>query len=321
MIRCILSTIPSDFTARWSAGANILAFIPTIVALLSNSIHEVAATADESIVLAVALSLSSVTAFISRFGHMPLRASETFFGEKDENRKAERLRGIWEKIEKQVEKIKGQGRTPWWWHRNLNIGVLYILLLALSAGIWYEIYETTRYGVIVNACPIKVNVGLWVGLSQLLTLLNVVCRKFAFDIRTVEFKSQNTPISQAMTPRGRPAPSATAAQKRGERSVAVILRSPRNTFLRWALQTFTAIASFTLYTFGTVVLASITLIPASDAIRTLAVLTIGAGVGRLVGYWKASPLRTGSRIIIVDVPADYMKEFFEIFSRQPGVCT
>ena len=321
MIRCILSNVPSEVTARWSAGANILAFVPTIVALLSNSIHEVAATADESIVLAVALSISSVTAFTSRFGDMPVRASEAFFGEKDESRKAERLRGTWEKIEKHIEKVKGQGRTPWWRHRRLKVGVLYILLLALSAGIWYEVYETTRYGVIVNACPIKVNVGLWVGLSQLLTLLNVICRKFAFDIRTVDFKSQNTPISQATTRRGRPAPSATAAKKRGERSVAVILRSPRNTFLRWALQTFTAIASFTLYTFGTVVLASMTLIPASDAIRTLTVLTIGAGVGRLVGYWNASPSRTGSRIIVVDVPADDMKEFYDIVRKQPGVCT
>ncbi|KAK3173594.1 hypothetical protein OEA41_006926 [Lepraria neglecta] len=160
MIRCILSTVPSDVTARWSAGANILAFVPTIVALLSNSIHEVAATADESIVLAVALSLSSVTAFTSRFGDMPVRASEAFFGEKDENRKVERLRGTWENIEKHMEKIKGQGRTPWSRHRRLKAGVLYILLLALSAGIWYEVYETTRYGVIVNACPIKVNVGL-----------------------------------------------------------------------------------------------------------------------------------------------------------------
>ena len=231
MIRYILSTVPSDVTARWSAGANILAFVPTIVALLSNSIHEVAAIADESIVLAVALSLSSVTAFTSRFGDVPVRASEGFFGEKDENRKAERLRGMWEKIEKHMEKVKGQGLTPWWRHRRLKVGMLYILLLALSAGIWYEVYETTRYGVIVNACPIKVNVGLWVGLSQLLTLLNVMCRKFAFDIRTVDFKFQITPISQATTPRGRPAPSATAAQKRGERSVAVTLRSPRNTLL------------------------------------------------------------------------------------------
>lgn len=40
MLRCILNDIPSEVTARWNAGSSIMAFIPTIVGLLSNSIEE-----------------------------------------------------------------------------------------------------------------------------------------------------------------------------------------------------------------------------------------------------------------------------------------
>lgn len=316
MIRCVLSNVPSDVTARWSAGANILAFVPTIVALLSNSISEVDAIADESFVLAVALSLSSATAFVSRLGDMPVRASEEFFKEKDENRKTERLQAAWEKVEDQVKRIKGQRWAQWCLHRWLEDKLLLLLPLALGAGIWYEVYQITRYGVIVNACPVKVNVGLWVGLSQLLTLLNVVCRKAAFDTRTIHFKPRTIPVSRATTLSGRPPPTAPPRKRRGERSFAVVLRSPRDTFLRWALQTFTAIASFTLYAFGTVVLASMTFIPASDAIRALTMLTIGAGVGRLIGYWKASPSRTGSRVIVVEVPSGCLEEFTNEIERR-----
>lgn len=30
------------------------------------------------------------------------------------------------------------------------------------------------------------NVGMWIGLTQLLTLLNVLCRSLIFDIRVVQ---------------------------------------------------------------------------------------------------------------------------------------
>ena len=81
MLRCILDNVPSDFTARWSAGASILAFIPTIVGLMSNSINEVTSIADESVLLAIALSITSITAFFRRFGDGPSRSTGTFFEE------------------------------------------------------------------------------------------------------------------------------------------------------------------------------------------------------------------------------------------------
>ncbi len=86
------------------------------------------------------------------------------------------------------------------------------------------------------------------------------------------------------------------------RSSTVVLRSHRDTFLRWLLKTFTALASCILYTYGTVLLASMTLIPASDAIRAMVMSTISAGLGRLAVCWFTSPRRKRSQIIAVDVP-------------------
>src|ERR1700730_12439156 len=63
MLGCVIDRWPSTYAARWSAGASILAFTPTIVGLMSNSIQEV----EESSLLATLLCVSSVTAFSSRF--------------------------------------------------------------------------------------------------------------------------------------------------------------------------------------------------------------------------------------------------------------
>jgi hypothetical protein len=71
-------------------------------------------------------------------------------------------------------------------------------------------------------------------------------------------------------------------------TLTLVLRSRRSTQTRWILQTATAIASYALYTYGAVVLASLTMIPASDAVRAVVVLSVGAGFGRLVGYWSVS---------------------------------
>ena len=96
----------------------------------------------------------------------------------------------------------------------------------------------------------------------------------------------------------------------------IILRSPRNPLLRWLVQTFTAIASLTLYTYGTVILASMTLIPASDAIRAMTVLAISAGIARLIGYWAASPSKRGNGFMMIDVPPDCMAGFFALIAEK-----
>ncbi|KAK4692029.1 hypothetical protein P7C71_g5096, partial [Lecanoromycetidae sp. Uapishka_2] len=160
ILRCVLDTVPSDYTARWSAGASILAFIPTIVALMSNSINEISSTADESTALAVILSLSSVTSFISRLGDAPTRSSNTFFNH--HNQDIVHLETAWSNIHKLMLEKERHGHSRWWRERKTQSFAFCLVLLILSAGIWYEVYEISKFGILVNACPVKINVGVWV---------------------------------------------------------------------------------------------------------------------------------------------------------------
>lgn len=294
MLQCIIDNVPSDFTARWSAGSSILAFIPTIVGLMSNSIYEITSMADESSFLALALSVTSTTAFFKRFGDGPIHISGTFFEEQ---------RGKDVRIQAALATLKDEiPRTPellpWWQSRRMHICVLSLTAVVLGAVIWYEVYEVTKYGIITFACPIKVNIGIWVGLSQLLCLANLLGRSVLFDIRTIHLRARAA-VSAAP-------PAGSIPHAKGS---IVILRCPRDTFLRWVFQTFTAVASFVLYAYGTVLLASTTLVPASDAIRAMVVMTSSAGFGRLAGYWLTRPRRRGRRIVVVDVPPDCLSDF------------
>lgn len=294
MLRCIMDNIPSDFTARWSAGASILSFIPTIVGSMSNSIYEITSIADESVFLAIALATSSTTTFSSRFGERPKRPSDTLF---------KKPRGRHARIQTALsvlEDLLAQSRRPcrWWQSSKIQVYVLILIAFFIGALVWYEVYQITRYGVVVFACPVKANIGIWVGLSQLLALINVGCRSLLFDIHTIQVRARDTgPRRQPNTP------------PINAKYSSIVLRCPRNTLLQWLLQTFTAIASFILYAYGTTLLASMTLIPASDAIRAMVISTAGAGFGRLTGSWFTSPRRRAGQIIVIDVPADCLEDF------------
>ena len=302
ILRCIIDNIPSDYTARWSAGASILAFIPTIVGLMSNSISEITSIADESIFLATALSICSTTAFNLRFGDRSNRSYDVFFEEKrGSHARVQTALSILEDLLAQSRKLR-----PWWQSSKMQIYALTFIAVVAGAGVWSEVYQITRYGIVVFACPVKVNIGIWVGLSQLLALLNVLCRSFLFDIRTIHNRGETT------RPR-RPARPARPPSTDANRS-SIVLRSPRNTFLQWLLHTLTAITSVTLYAYGTTLLASMTLIPASDAVRAMVVMTASAGFGRLAGSWFTSPRRRASQIIVVDVPADCLQDFTSLVS-------
>lgn len=301
MLQCIIDNVPSDFTARWSAGSSILAFIPTIVGLMSNSINEVTIMADESFFLALALSVTSTTAFFKRFGDGPIHLSGTFFEEqrgKDVRMQAA-LATLRDEIAQTPELL------PWWQSRRMHICILSLAAVVLGAVIWYEVYEVTKYGIITFACPIKVNIGIWVGLSQLLCLANLLGRSILFDIRTIHLRA-----------RGAVSPAHPAGSFPHAKGSIVVLRCPRDTFLRWVFQTFTAVASFVLYAYGTVLLASTTLVPASDAIRAMVVMTSSAGFGRLVGYWLTRPKRRSRRIVVVDVPPDCLSDFASSIAEQ-----
>ena len=293
-LRCIINNVPSDFTARWSAGASILAFIPTIVGLMSNSINEITSLADESLVLAIALSVTTTTAFLSRFGDGPVRLSGTFFEEQRE--KDIRIQAAISVLKDVMP--RNLRLLPWWQSSKIHGHILSLIAVFLGAMIWYEVYELTKYGIITFACPIKVNIGIWVGLNQLLCLANLLGRSVLFDIRTIHLRPRNA-VSAA-----HPAGSIPYAE-----GPLVVLRCPRDTSLRWVFQTFTATASFVLYAYGTVLLASTTLIPASDAIRAMVVMTASAGFARLVGYWLTRPRRRGRQIVVVDVPPDCLSGF------------
>lgn len=294
MLRCIMDNIPSDFTARWSAGASIMSFIPTIVGLMSNSINEITSIADESVFLAIALAISSTTTFSSRFGERPKRPSDALF-KKPGGRHA-RIPTALSILEDLM--AQSQRPCPWWRSSKIRVYVSILIAFLIGALVWYEVYQITRYGVVVFACPVKANIGIWVGLSQLLALLNVGCRSFLFDIRTIHVGAGDT------GPRRQPnSPSINAKYP------SIVLRCPRSTFIGSLLQTSTAIASYVLYAYGTTLLASLTLIPASDAIRAMVVSTAGAGFGRLTGSWFTSPRRRTGQIIVIDVPADCLEDF------------
>lgn len=303
ILRYILDNTPSEVTARWSAGANILAFIPTIIGLMSNSINEITATADESTLLAVVLSISSITAFNSRFGDRPKRFSDALF--EDQSVSPARLQTALSMLKDLM--AQSQGPRSWWQTSEIRFYLSSLIAITVGVGVWYEVYEITRYGVSTLACPVKVNIGIWVGLSQLLALLNVACRYFLFNIRTIRIKAGDR------RPRRRSdAPSVSTNR------FVIVLRSPRNTFAGFLLQTFTAIASFTLYAYGTVVLAGTTLIPSSDVIRAMAMATISAGFGRLARYWVTSTRSIGSQKIVIDVPVDCLGEFASSLLEHAG---
>ena len=325
LLRCIIDNVPSDFPARWSAGASILAFIPTIVGLLSNSIGEVVAIADDSLPLAIALSFSSITSFVIRLSSRTQIFSDTFFSELSVS--SECLEAAWNKLQVLMSKIEKQGPRPWWSRWKIWSCIRCLILVAMNAATWYAVFQITKYGIIVFACPIKVNVGIWVGLTQLLVLLNVACRRYAFDIRTVFFKHRERRLPttnqvQNFSPSmSRRPPPATLSQNNTKTKskiptpikppepFTIFLRSPHTTTASWLLQTFTAITSFILFAYGTVVMASMTLIPSSDAIRVMTVFSTSAGFARLCASWTVSPSRTASRLVVIDVPPTCMEDF------------
>lgn len=294
MLRCISDKIPNDFLARWSAGSSILAFIPTIVLMMSNSINEITRIADRSVVFAVTLSLTSITTFNIRFWDRPSRLPDIIF----ERQKWHRTRT--EIVLSLLKELRTQSRRPhsWWQSNQMQIYALNILVIAIGAVIWYEVYDITRYGIVVFACPIRFNIGIWVGLSQFLVLLNVLCRSVSFDVHTIHVTTGE------IRPRG----NSLAPPVNIER-FSIMLRSPRNTRSRWLLQSGTEVFSFVLYAYGTTLLASMTLIPAHNAIEAMIIWTISVGFGRLALYWFASRCKENNPVVVVDIPADCVQDF------------
>ena len=266
---------------------------------MSNSIQETISIADESVLLAVALSLFFITAFNSRFRDRLERLSDILFKEKEWGHTNTHT-ALWA-----LENMMAEARKPHRWRQNNNAQIYATSLIALilEAGVWYEVYEITRYGIIVFACPIKVNVAIWVALSQILALSNVLCQSVLFVSHTIQIREKE-PRQRAARPNGN-----TASGQVKTQCSTIALRCPRDTSLRLALHSFTALVSFSMYAYGTILLASMILIPASDAIRAMVVLASGAGFARLAGHWHTSPRRRGNHAFVVDVPVHRIQDF------------
>lgn len=180
----------------------------------------------------------------------------------------------------------------------MAIYALSITTVSIGVGIWHEVYKITKYSIVVFACPTKFNIGIWIGLSQFLVLVNVLCRSFLFDVHTIHVRTGDT-----RSRNNSPAPPGNI-----DRS-SIILRSPRNTFSRWLLQFVTEIVGLGLYAYGTTVLASMTLFPASNAIQAMMLSTVSAGLGRLARHCFILLCKRQNRIVVIDIPADCVRDF------------
>lgn len=296
VLHCILNNVPSEYNARWSAGASILAFIPTIVGVMSNSIDELVSVADESTLLAAALSISNVTPFISRFGGTRSKWTlERVFSQPHWD--SANFARAWNNLR---ELIKSEGEQPmrWFNYSRTQVHVFMSVAICLAALVWYEVYNVSKNGIVTFACPIKIEVGIWTGFNQLLALLNIVFGKVMFETRTLRVRiAPKDPEKLEIAP------------DTCHDSFKIVLKSSRDSILGSVLQASTAITSFGLYAYGTVILASILLVPASDAIRAMTIFVSSAGFGRLVGYWMVVSGRKGRRTFVIDVPAAFMQEF------------
>ena len=308
MLGCILNKVPVEYTARWSAGANILGFLPTMVALMSNSIDEIAFVADESVFLAMALSVSSIATFNSRFGNNTKRLSHTLFD--DLTPSPPLLETASSRIHDLASQSGRQG--PLWHHHTFQSGVLGLVIIGIGAGVWYEVFEIVKYGVVVFACPIKENVAIWVGLSQLLAFGNIVLRKATFGSDVI----QVDPKKSLPRETARRAPSNLKDRKNA--SYRVVLRYPRYPRQQRLLRSFNAFASFALYAYGTVILASVTLVPASDAIRAMAVTAACAGFGRLAASFFNSYWRRRNQFVVLEVPVNRVEHLKNAIENRFG---
>lgn len=59
-----------------------------------------------------------------------------------------------------------------------------------------------------------------------------------------------------------------------------------------------------------------TLFEAADALRVVVVVSVNAGIGRVVGYWAISSLRKGKKAILVDVPAAHIDKLSAMIDEE-----
>ena len=309
ILHCIIATAPTDYTARWSAGSSILLIIPTVVGLMSNTVEEISYVAEESLLMAILLSMSSVTTFTSRFFQtVPAGKFEYYPGY---------LLATQTEI---VHLLKKNGRTDDPFRGRFLIKIAGVLVAGLVATSWYMIiFWISKYGVIVYSCSGQYNVAIWAGLSQLLTIVNLLLRRYAFETVVIPLtdnpRSAIADLLQREWNRGSPYHGAKDPFRAKILADQVVLRCSSTNLLKWSIQTTMAVLNSIIYIFGTATLAGMVLFPALDALRVVAVLTLSAGFGKVVANWTMSPARAGKRSVVVDVSKRHMREVEGMFRK------
>lgn len=181
-----------------------------------------------------------------------------------------------------------------------------------------------RNGVVVFSCEQNIYVPVWVALFQLLALANVLLRslthqRLALDLPKIPTLHEHD--DQRLVDANGRASSQKAAgpQTRSVRPFRIILRAARKHPCADAIHLATSVMTFAHYTYSTAIFASMTMFPASDALRCMALFAVSAGIGRLIGgraLGRHSMLR---RTVVYDVKENrsdsLKKEAEEIFEQ------
>ena len=97
---------------------------------MSNSINEIRSAADDSLLLAMALSISPVASFTIRFG----RANTLLIEQRESQARMQTALSLLEGLVSQSRRI-----WPWWNSSQTQSRALSLVAALVAAGIWYEI--------------------------------------------------------------------------------------------------------------------------------------------------------------------------------------
>lgn len=151
ILDCILNTVDEARQNRWNAGASILAFVPTIVAVMSNSIDDLVFISEQNKVLAIILSLCTFTVFPPRFGgeRSPRQPTAAI--------KEDLLRCI-DQVHERSNPAKNK-QQPQWLYRVV-LAVVITLLVAASALIWQPAISIRKEATVVFSCRFQDHVPI-----------------------------------------------------------------------------------------------------------------------------------------------------------------
>lgn len=296
-LACILDGVDAHTAGRWSAGASILAFVPTITALMGNGVEDVIFVAEESWFLGVMCALCSSTLFAERFG--------------SGGQGVQTLEGMVEVVEVQVKRAfaatanaESVGAETLASRRRKAIAGCALLLAAFGAGVWYAASVIWTQGVVVYSCPWTIHVPIWISLTQAIALVNIATLRWQY--RHVEPIDLHQP--EATKPNASNATTAKPQPKKQPWPRYIMLRHKQNSTFAKGARGATNILTFSLLAFATTVLGGMTMFTASEAVWCMALLAAAAGVSRLVGKWVADGLSGYRQTAVFDVQERHMDE-------------